>query len=231
MVEGEFIKRINRFVARVNIVKDGKQEEVNVHVANTGRMRELLVPGAKVKMAYHPAPKRKTDYTLLLVNYHGHWVCIHASMANDLAFEYLSVRPEISDLKREVTYQHSRFDISFKKDGVPYLCEVKSANLVVDKTAMFPDAPTERGCKHLKELMCAQREGYGAAVLFIVQRDDAAVFMPNVQTDPAFAALLKQAEAAGVDVRALKCEIKEDTIRVTSEIPVMFNTDMTTEDE
>ena len=150
IVEGEFISRPNRFIARVMIDTDGAPREITAHVANTGRMR--------VQMAFNPSPKRKTDFTLLTVWYKSTWVCIHSTMANALAFEYMEKAPDICQLKREVTYGKSRFDLAFERNGHPCLYEVKSANLVVGAAAMFPDAPTERGCKHLEELMHAHTE-------------------------------------------------------------------------
>ena len=157
IVEGEFISMPNRFIARVMIDTDSAPREITAHVANTGRMRELLVPGARVQMAFNPSPKRKTDFTLLTVWYKSTWVCIHSTMANALAFEFMEKVPDVCQLKREVTYGKSRFDLAFEREGRPCLYEVKSANLVVGAAAMFPDAPTERGCKHLEELMHIQK--------------------------------------------------------------------------
>lgn len=224
IVEGDFISRPNRFIARVMIETDGVKREIKAHVANTGRMRELLVPGARVQMAFNPSPARKTDFTLLTVRYHHTWVCIHSTMANALAFEYMDKAPGVSHLKREVTYGNSRFDLAFEHNGHPCLYEVKSANLVVGAAAMFPDAPTERGCKHLEELIRAHKEGYEAGVLFVVQREDAEFFTPNSTTDPLFAGLLKKGSEEGLVVRALKCAIQGNTITIDSEIPVCFET-------
>lgn len=224
IVEGEFISRPNRFIARVMIDTDSAPREITAHVANTGRMRELLVPGARVQMAFNPSPKRKTDFTLLTVWYKSTWVCIHSTMANALAFEFMEKAPDICQLKREVTYGNSRFDLAFERNGHPCLYEVKSANLVVGAAAMFPDAPTERGCKHLEELMHAHTEGYEAGVLFVVQREDAEFFTPNIATDPLFSGLLKKGFEVGLVVRALRCVIRGNTIKIDSEIPVCFDT-------
>ncbi|MEG0376952.1 MAG: DNA/RNA nuclease SfsA, partial [Eubacterium sp.] len=211
-----------RFIARVMIAEGGIEREIMAHVANTGRMSELLVPGAPVKMAYHKAPHRKTDYTLLTVRFEGSWVCIHSTMANKLAFDYMEKQPGVEALKREVTYGNSRFDLAFEKEGYTCFYEVKSANLVIGGTAMFPDAPTERGRKHLEELMKAYESGHKAGVLFVVQREDAQFFMPNKSTDPLFAALLKQCSDKGIDIRALRCFVDGNTIAIDSEIPVKF---------
>lgn len=217
IVEGFFLKRPNRFIAHILCMD---KTEVIAHVPNTGRMGELLIPGVRVKMAWHPSEKRKTDYTLLAVLYRDTWVCVYAAMANAIAAEYMAGQPDISDLKREVAYGNSRFDLGFIRCGVPALAEVKSVNLVIDGKAMFPDAPTSRGSKHLIELMKARREGYEAGVLFVVMRSDADDMMPNRETDPVFAAHLAQCQAQGVWVKAIRCRIEENEIRIDRPIPV-----------
>lgn len=229
IVEGKFIERPNRFIARVIIDEKGAEREIKAHVANTGRMRELLIPGVRVQMAFNPSPNRKTDFTLLTVWYQTTWVCIHATMANALAYEYMKEQPNVSNLRREVTYGKSRFDLAFDRGEHACLYEVKSANLVVGSTAMFPDAPTERGCKHLEELIQAQQEGYEAGVLFIVQREDAKFFTPNISTDPLFSGLLKKCHEKGVIIRALRCVIRENDITIDTEIPVRLETDLDNE--
>ncbi len=209
--------RPNRFIATVKV---GDQEVVTAHVPNTGRMKELLVPGAPVLLAYQPSPKRKTDYTLLLIKYQGVWVGIHSTMANAIGAAYMASLPGVENLRREVSYGNSRFDLAFDYRGVPALYEVKSANLVVNHTAMFPDAPTVRGSKHLKELMKAQEEGYHGGILFVVQRNDAQAFTPNADTDPEFAQNLRRCAKAGLDIRALRCTMEGDEITIENEIPV-----------
>ena len=156
---------------------DSAPREITAHVANTGRMRELLVPGAGFKMAFNPSPKRKTDFTLLTVWYEKvHGFAYTRPWPTHSPLSLWQKAPDICQLKREVTYGNSRFDLAFERNGHPCLYEVKSANLVVGAAAMFPDAPTERGCKHLEELMHAHTEGYEAGVLFVVQREDAEIF-------------------------------------------------------
>ncbi len=223
LVEGQFVARPNRFIAEVSVEINGLKENVKAHVPNTGRMQELLVPGAAVRMAYAPSSKRKTDYTLLSVRYKGIWVCVYAVMANALAYTYLQSFPNIKDLKREVRYKNSRFDLAFSQDGEKCLYEVKSANLVVDGCAMFPDAPTERGAKHLEELMEALDDHYRTGVFFVIQREDAVFFMPNKKTDPRFAALLKRCQIKGVEIRALRCRVDETEIIIEEEIPVILD--------
>ncbi|MDO4288851.1 MAG: DNA/RNA nuclease SfsA [Eubacterium sp.] len=223
IVSGEFLKRPNRFIAEIAVIKDGLRQEIKAHVPNTGRMQELLTPGAPVRLAYAPSPSRKTDYTLLSVEYQGIWVCVYAAMANALAFEYVKGLPGVTEARREVTYRNSRFDLAFSLEKKACLYEVKSANLVVDGCAMFPDAPTQRGARHLEELMEAQTEGYRTGVFFIVQREDAVFFAPNEATDPKFAALLRQGRARGLDIRALRCRVSEDYIAIEAEIPVVLD--------
>ena len=217
IVIGTFIERPNRFIAHV-VLENG--EKTIAHVPNTGRLRELLVAGVPIKMAYNPSPTRKTDYTLLAVLYDGVWVCIHSVFANAIAAEYVGGLPGVDALKREVTYGNSRFDLGFNYYGQPALFEVKSANLVKDGIAMFPDAPTTRGSKHLCELMAAKKEGFYTGVLFVVQRGDAKFFTPNIETDSTFAQHLARCWDAGIDIRALSCHIDGDTLLIDTEIPV-----------
>lgn len=222
LIDGKFVRRINRFVATAVINRDGQMSEVQVHVANTGRMQELLIPGTRVRMAYNPSPKRKTDYTLLLVLHQSNWVCIHSTMANQLAWDYFKTQKGITQLRREVCYKNSRFDLGFEKDGKPYFFEVKSVNLVEGETALFPDAPTERGSKHLKELIQAMKKGYGTGVLFIVQRKDANYFKPHTMRDPRFSVLLKEAYDSGVIIKAFRCNVSETEMIIDKEIPVIL---------
>ncbi|MGL4606808.1 MAG: DNA/RNA nuclease SfsA [Eubacteriaceae bacterium] len=216
LVNGVFVSRPNRFIAKVLI----ENVEKIAHVPNTGRMRELLLLGAPVILAYNPGPNRKTDYTLLLVKKDNVWVSVHSVFANKIAFEYLSKKGEISELRQEVTYGNSRFDLGGIKEGQPCLYEVKSVNLVVDQVAMFPDAPTERGSKHLSELMKAQKEGYQTGVIFVIQRNDAKMFKANREMDPKFAGLLDQCHSLGIEIRALSCDIDGVNIEIIGELPV-----------
>ena len=217
VVKGCFLLRENRFIARVRL-ENGEEERV--HVPNTGRMKELLTPEAAVLLSYDPAPHRKTAYTLIAAEYQGIWVSVHAVKANALAAEWLAVQPGISDVKREVTYGSSRFDLGCRKDGKQAYFEVKSVNLVVDGAARFPDAPTTRGVKHLKELQKAQSEGFSAGIIFVIQRQDAAFFEPNRATDPAFSDQLKICADQGMEIRALRCVLTENSISIEKEIPI-----------
>ncbi|OFV70728.1 MULTISPECIES: DNA/RNA nuclease SfsA [Acetobacterium] len=216
LVSGIFLSRPNRFIAKVMI----NQEEIVAHVPNTGRMSELLVSGVRAILAWNPAPHRKTDYTLLLVEKDGHWVSVNSMLANQIAYEFLNAQADVSELKQEVTYGNSRFDLACLKGGEYAYYEVKSVNLVVDQIAMFPDAPTERGSKHLAELLRAHQEGYHAGVIFVVQRNDAKSFQPNKKMDPKFSRLLGQCHSLGIEIRALSCDIDGVNIEMISELPV-----------
>jgi sugar fermentation stimulation protein A len=173
-------------------------------------------------LAFNPAPHRKTEYTLILVENNGRWVCIHSGLANQVAYEYLKAQSDVKELKREVTYGNSRFDLACYR-GVNYsYYEVKSVNLVDGAVALFPDAPTQRGSKHLAELIKAQSEGYHTGILFVVLRSDATSFQPNQITDPKFARLLGQCHSLGMNIRALSCDIDGVNIEIIGELPVKF---------
>jgi sugar fermentation stimulation protein A len=216
LVDGIFLSRPNRFIAKVMV----NQEEIIAHVPNTGRMSELLIPGIRVVLAWTPTPHRKTDYSLILVKKNNFFISVNSILANQIAYEYLFNQPEITQLRREVTYGNSRFDLAFYRGGRLAYYEVKSVNLVVSGIAVFPDAPTERGSKHLKELIKAHHEGYQTGVIFVVQRSDAKAFQPNYQTDPKFSRLLGQCHSLGMDIRALSCDIDGVNIEVIGELPV-----------
>lgn len=220
-VEGKFLKRVNRFIAEVEI--HGKVHQV--HVPNTGRMKELLVKGARVLLKYHPAPHKKTSYSLISVEKNGVLVCIDSRIANQLFFDYLSNGESedflhIRDLKREVRYGNSRFDIAFLEDDQQVLIEIKSVNLVKDSIAMFPDAPTTRGNKHVQELMVAQGRGIKTGVIFIIQRPDATRFLPYWNMDPNFSQSLLKAYSQGVLVKAFDCQVDEESIKISHEMPI-----------
>jgi len=216
LVSGIFLSRPNRFIAKVMI----DQEEKVAHVPNTGRMGELLVPGVRAVLAWNPAPHRKTDYTLILVENNGRWVGIHSVLANQVAYEYFNAQSDVSGLKQEVTYGNSRFDLACFRGAQPWFYEVKSVNLLAGDTALFPDAPTVRGSKHLAELINAQQEGYGAGVVFIIQRNDATSFKANTAMDPKFSSLLDQCHNLGIEIRALSCDIDGVNIKIIRELPV-----------
>ncbi len=230
---GTFIRRPNRFIAHIDI--DGK--EVISHVPNTGRLKELLIPGATVMVSHHPSEKRKTEYELRMVKKNDYWVSIDSQLPNALAHEAISndVIKELSgysQIRREAKYQNSRFDIELSKelsnshgdqDTLKNICyvEVKGVTLEREGWSYFPDAPTERGRRHIDELIHAVQEGYRAVLLLIVQLEYAEGFSPNKITDPAFAEKFEEAMNNGVDVLAYRCKVNPKNVWVTDKIPVV----------
>lgn len=223
LTEAVFIERRNRFVAVVEI--GGRRQEA--HVANTGRMKELLIAGARVLLKPGGGAPRKTQFTLYMVMKDGIWVVLDSIAANVLVYQALQEKklPMFSNYhtaRREVSYGHSRFDAGvFGKDTVCYI-EVKCCTLVVDGEARFPDAPTERGRKHVEELSGAVKAGYGGAIIFVAQRPDGQAFCPNDATDPDFGQALRRAEQAGVKVLAFNCAVSPRHIALDREIPVFL---------
>jgi sugar fermentation stimulation protein A len=217
MVRGEFISRPNRFIAHIRI---GGVEEV-CHVKNTGRCRELLTPGATVWCQQWDNPNRKTKFDLIAVQKGGRLINMDSQAPNAAVKQWLlsGGLGEISQLKGEYTHEDSRFDFSFMKDGKRCFLEVKGVTLENDGICAFPDAPTERGAKHLRGLTKLAREGFGAYVLFVIQMADVKYLHPNDATDPAFGAALREAAAAGVQVLSVDCAVTEDTMEIR--LPVL----------
>lgn len=224
IVKGRFLSRPNRFIAHIEV--NGQQ--ITAHVKNTGRCRELLLPGAEVILQYHPdaeALGRKTAYSLIGVYKElesGERILINmdSQAPNQVAYEWMSGFPGMAGLRREVTFGQSRFDLAFEAEGKAGFMEVKGVTLENRGIARFPDAPTERGVKHLHELIHAAEEGYEAGVLFVIQMKGVHVFQPNVDTHPEFAAALKEADRAGVRVLAYDCLVTEDTLRIDQPVAV-----------
>ena len=218
MVPGTFLRRPNRFVAHIEI--DGKEEIC--HVKNTGRCRELLPPGAKVWCQRADNPNRKTLYDLITVQKGHRLINMDSQAPNQAAREWLENGGlgKISNLRPETAFGNSRFDFSFQKDGRQCFLEVKGVTLEQDGVCAFPDAPTQRGAKHLQELSRLAKEGYGTYVLFVIQMDDVRYLHPNDATDPAFGNALRQAAAAGVTVLAMDCTVTEDTMLIRAPVEV-----------
>ena len=217
MIPGVFLARPNRFIAHVEI---GGKTEI-CHVKNTGRCRELLPVGAKVWCEVSNNPTRKTKYDLIAVQKGDRLINMDSQAPNAAAREWLlsgGLGP-IRDLRAETFHGDSRFDFSFTLDGKQCFLEVKGVTLENDGVCAFPDAPTERGVKHLKGLTQAAREGYGAFVLFVIQMPDVKYLRPNDTTDPAFGAALRTAAAAGVTVLAMDCAVTPDTMELR--LPVL----------
>ena len=220
MVPGVFLARPNRFIAHVQI---GGQAEV-VHVKNTGRCRELLPAGAEVFCQRSDNPARKTKFDLITVRKGQRLINMDSQAPNTAAREWLlsGGLGEISDLRAEYTHGDSRYDFSFLKDGKRCFLEVKGVTLENDGVCAFPDAPTERGAKHLRGLTRAVGEGYGGYVLFVIQMADVKHLHPNDATDPNFGAALREAAAAGVQVLAVDCRVTVDSMEIGKSVPVVL---------
>ena len=218
MVPGRFQARPNRFIAHVEI--DGQLEVV--HVKNTGRCRELLPVGAEVWCEVSDNPNRKTKFDLITVRKGRRLINMDSQAPNKAAGEWLLAGGlgEIQNLKAETFHEDSRFDFSFEKEGRKCFLEVKGVTLENDGICAFPDAPTERGAKHLKGLCKLAQDGYGAYVLFVIQMADVKYLHPNDVTDPKFGTALREAAANGVQVLAVDCHVTEDTMEIRNPVPV-----------
>ena len=222
LICGRFVKRDNRFRATIKI----DDQLVWAHVANSGRLQELFTPDRLVWLSAASAAHRKTAYDLKLVNYAGVLVSVDARLPNHLFAEALKNKQlsefDYPDVKQEISFGHSRLD--FRLSGPQGHCwvETKSVTLVKNGQALFPDAPTSRGRKHLHSLIETWRGGDQAAVVFIIQRPDAITFAPYLDADPQFAVALGQAAAAGVMIRAYTCRVSLMDISIASEIPVIL---------
>ena len=217
MVQGEFLSRPNRFIAHIRI----RGTEEVCHVKNTGRCRELLTPGATVWCQEWDNPNRKTKFDLIAVQKGDRCINMDSQAPNAAAKQWLlsGGLGEISELRGEYTHGDSRFDFSFMKEGKRCFLEVKGVTLENDGVCAFPDAPTERGAKHLRGLTKLAQEGFGAYVLFVIQMADVKYLHPNDATDPAFGAALREAAAAGVTVLAMDCAVTEDSMQIR--LPVL----------
>lgn len=218
MVPGIFLRRPNRFIAHVEIA--GNVEVV--HVKNTGRCRELLPEGAQVWCQKSDNPNRKTKYDLICVQKGERLINMDSQAPNAAVGEWLRNGGfgTVTNVRAEVTHGESRFDFAFEKDGKPCFMEVKGVTLEQDGICAFPDAPTLRGTKHLRELTQAVAEGFGAYVLFVIQMSNVRFLHPNDATDPAFSEALRQASRAGVTVLAMDCKTTEDTMMIDKIVPV-----------
>lgn len=223
MVEGRFKVRLNRFLALVEV--DGR--ELGVHVANSGRMRELLVPGFRVLVAPRPAAHRKTRFDLALVDLGSVLASADARLPNSLVAEaHVGGRlPRFDDypvVRREVTFGESRLDLLL--EGPAGLCyvEAKSVTLVIDGVGLFPDAPTVRGTKHMQSLVRVVEAGHRAVVVFVVQREDAAAFAPHTEADPEFDAAFRQAMDAGVEALAYSCRVTEKEVTLDRALSILL---------
>ena len=215
---GIFKSRPNRFIANVSV--DGKEEVC--HVKNTGRCKELLTDCAKVILEEGESLTRKTKYDLIAVYKKDVLYNIDSQAPNRVFHEYL-LKGEMFDnikiIKPECKYKSSRFDFYVEYDDKKAFVEVKGVTLEKDGVMLFPDAPTGRGAKHVKELTQSLLDGYEAYVVFIIQTEEGDCFVPNKTQDPEFAMALKQAESAGVKILAFNCYVTENGIDIKNSIP------------
>ena len=218
MTPGRFLSRPNRFIAHVEI--DGQAEVA--HVKNTGRCRELLPVGAEVWCQKSDNPSRKTKYDLITVRKGSRLINMDSQAPNLAAKEWLASGGlgELENLRAETKHGDSRFDFSFLKDGKTCFLEVKGCTLEHDGICAFPDAPTERGAKHLRGLTEAVKAGYGGYVLFVIQMTDVEYLHPNDATDPEFGKALREAAANGVEVLAVDCEVTVEEMSIRRFVPV-----------
>jgi len=218
IVEAKFISRPNRFIAIVSV--DG--DEIKVHVKNTGRCKELLIPGCTVYLEKAGNPERKTPYDLVAVEKDGRIINIDSQAPNKVVKEWLESTGKYSKVQPEYKYGNSRIDFYMEKEipnksVQPYLMEVKGCTLFKDGIGYFPDAPTERGTKHLKELTMALEKGIKTRVAFVIQGEGISEVRPNEETDPEFAKAFYEAKKAGVEIVFYLCEVTPYTLKIVSE--------------
>ena len=218
---GRFLERPNRFLARVEM----EGQEVLCHVKNTGRCRKLLNPGAVVYLQKSDNPNRKTGYDLIAVEKGEMLINMDSQIPNYVAAEWLRkgrLFPEDANIQMERRYGNSRFDIYAEAGDRKAFLEVKGVTLEVEGQARFPDAPTERGVKHVRELMGCVQDGYEAYLLFVIQMTGIQSFAPNWDTHPAFGSALQEAARAGVQILAYDCQVRPDEIVLDQPVPVLL---------
>ena len=221
VISGRFLARPNRFIAKVDI--NGQIE--TVHVKNTGRCRELLVPGVEVFLEKGDNPNRKTAYDLIAVRKGERLINMDSQAPNKVFREWAAeghFLPEVLGIHGEYSYGESRLDFCLETPAGLHFVEVKGVTLEEGGAARFPDAPTERGIKHIRELQRAVEEGHSATLFFVVQMADIVSVAPNDETHPAFGAALREAAAAGVQVRAYDCDVTADSLTIRREVPVIL---------
>lgn len=223
--EATFIDRPNRFNARVLF----ENEEIVVHVPNTGRCREILKEGTKVYLREELNPTRKTKFDLIAAFKDNILINIDSQIPNKVVNEALINKKvegleKYINIEREKTFGKSRFDfrLSTEDNSEIYYLEIKGVTLEKDGRCKFPDAPTERGAKHLLELIEAKKEGYGAGVLFLIQIENVFSFEPNIETDPEFTKALKLAKENNVDIMAYNCKVEKDSIEINNIVDIIL---------
>ena len=224
--EAVFLDRPNRFVAHVEL--EGRTELV--HVKNTGRCRELLIPGSRVYLVKSGNPERKTAYDLVAVEKERPdrkplLVNIDSQAPNRVFREYAesgAFLPEINKVRPEYTWGNSRFDFYLEASGDRIMAEIKGCTLEQNGICMFPDAPTVRGARHVRELVLCRQAGMRAFLCIVVQMEEMQAFRPNDAMDPDFGRALREAAAAGVEIQALECRVSPDKLQITGRIPVIL---------
>lgn len=221
LIRACILRRLNRFAVAVEL-SDG---QAIAHLPNSGRLHELLKPGTPCWLVPKLDPNRKTRYDLLLVRLGRTLVSADARLPSRLVLEALKERKlpqfsEYTDFQTEVRWNHSRIDLLLTGSDRPCLLEAKSVTLVLDATGLFPDAPTTRGQRHVADLIAALDKGYRAAIVFVVQRNDASRFRPNDASDPAFGQILRRAARQGVEIYAYTCNVTLRSITISRPIPV-----------
>lgn len=219
ILPARFLSRPNRFVARV----EAEGEELVCHVKNTGRCRELLVPGATVWLEESPNPSRKTKFDLIAVEKGERLINMDAQAPNKVFGEWAAAggfREGLTLLRPETTYGSSRFDFYWESSKSRGFVEVKGVTLEEDGVVRFPDAPTLRGVKHLDELVKAREAGYEAAVCFVIQMEDVRWFAPNDVTHPEFGQALRRAAQAGVEILAMDCAVTPQSLTMGKPVPI-----------
>lgn len=219
ILPARFLSRPNRFVARV----EAEGEELVCHVKNTGRCRELLVPGATVWLEESPNPSRKTKFDLIAVEKGDRLINMDAQAPNKVFGEWAAAggfREGLTSLRPETTYGSSRFDFYWESSKSRGFVEVKGVTLEEDGIVRFPDAPTLRGVKHLDELVKAHEAGYEAAVCFVIQMENVRWFAPNDETHPEFGQALRRAAQAGVEILAMDCAVTPQSLTMGKPVPI-----------
>lgn len=215
VIDAKFINRPNRFIAEVEIPERGREI---VHVKNTGRCKELLIPGVDVILEESDNPNRKTKYDLIAVSKEGMgWINIDSQAPNKVVYEWLE-KQGYSYIKPEYKYGNSRIDFYMERENSKYLMEVKGCTLEIDRIGYFPDAPTERGVKHLRELTLATKKGYKCIIAFVIQMEGITEVRPNISTHPEFGIALKEAKDAGVEIWYMPCRVMPDELFIERQL-------------
>ena len=221
LTQCSFLCRVNRFIAKCSLAG----EEITVHVKNTGRLRELLIPGAKCYLEKSGNPSRKTVYDLVAVEKNERIINIDSQAPNLIAKEWVQNGGwgDVTDVRSEVPWGDSRFDLGCRSGDMPCLIEVKGVTLFDDAgIAIFPDAPTTRGAKHLQGLIKAAETGMKAGLIFVIMKEDAVALRPNELTDPVFSNALRVAAASGVRLTAACCRVTADSAEIVRTVPILL---------